>query len=729
MKKIQFLAVLCVILLTISCRKHDSISYIPFDPSDTTRTPALFTDPKLQMMSDFENDNQMSMHGHLLLKSMQLPFPVPMLNTVFKVLSYTMEQNLEAIEMNALNTKLNNLTSQDSLLLADLASLSNQMNYNTIEILNQINNNTLNEYINAIMTAMGSGDQMGLRWFSMTGANFQNHVPGFDSLYMANYVKPAAQQFCNYHTQNTDLDNAFNGIHNLICPVLPLDTSCLFTYSRLLIGQFASQVQNIQNPPVNTYMFLEYFFYTLVTYQLEAATVKMNVMMTTDTLQAQNYWNNTVLPYLQAEAGVFLAATGYLMMNMAEYRSSTRWNADMQYAGLWMAPNNSFNDVLARAQFQVSALFSVLGITTPVIYGSIITPQNYCTGPPRVNVGGTSFNLASSTASITSRIPTASWNGNTCVPDNHWTMYNYAFGTNMGCQPWNISVIPTWGHSGTAAGYGTITPLWYNPRDPSQTSTSKTDSCTLEFAYFGLLWQWGVMMSDRYNANSGCMMNNNLATYMANPFGGTALSQLCGETDNSQPTMAPWIAQWHSDKVKWENSQYNYTRTFGANINNQPNPFKYNFSVTFAPYSNGTVFVMDQVAVPLTVPNSLPNGDVELWTAYTTSFQFNPTPNVHWGNFKIGLDLFDGTPFCQHAGYHNSQPDVFISSGELVNWGNTYASDMGVQNSFTTQQISCGSHTPNYQYSFTIEKTNYASNFSASISLVGQIIFRGYYGY
>jgi hypothetical protein len=435
-----------------------------------------------------------------------------------------------------------------------------------------------------------------------------------------------------------------------------------------------------------------------------------------------------VLTTLESESAMFLGATGFLLMNMAEYRSADRWNNDMQYAGLWMAPNTAFINTLARAQFQVSALFNSLGISSPVIFGSIITPYNYCSSPPRVNVGTTGFNLPVSTASYFCRIPYSLWDGNTCKPDNHWAMYNYAFGTNMGCQPWNTSVVPTWGHTTTGSGYGTITPLWYNPRDPTQSSYYKTDSCTLEFAYFGLIWQWGNMMSDHYNATNGSQINNNLALYLANPFGGASGSQVCGQSDD-QPTLAPWLAQWHSSQVKWEHPQNDYIRSFGPNINNQPNPFKYNISVPIQPYSSGIVFVMDQVAVPVTIPDSLQNGTVEYWANYTADFQFDPVPNIHWGSFKIGIDLFDGTPFCRQAGHGNSQPDIYISNGEVLNWGNLYESAMSSQSGFVWKQITRGSHTPNYQYSFTSEKSSNTSNFTASISIINQIIFHGYYGY
>ncbi|MEI7981446.1 MAG: hypothetical protein WCI71_07310, partial [Bacteroidota bacterium] len=190
------------LLMLVSCRKNDSATYTPIHPQDTSGMPPLFPDAKLQMMSEFEKNKKSSLHGHLLSKAMGGIDPFAIGFAIFGVLSNSVEKFENQQMMNDLNTQLDALSQQDSILLTDLAELSNFMNYNTTEIVNQINNSTANEKIIEIMTAMGGGDQMGLRWFSQAGANYQNHVPGYDSLYVANFVTPAAQSFYNYYYNN-----------------------------------------------------------------------------------------------------------------------------------------------------------------------------------------------------------------------------------------------------------------------------------------------------------------------------------------------------------------------------------------------------------------------------------------------------------------------------------------------------------------------------------------------
>jgi hypothetical protein len=49
-----------------------------------------------------------------------------------------------------------------------------------------------------------------------------------------------------------------------------------------------------------------------------------------------------------------------------------------------------------------------------------------------------------------------------------------------------------WPHSGDIK--GNVTPLFYNPADPSKTSTTKTDECNFQFAYLSASWQWGYLL-------------------------------------------------------------------------------------------------------------------------------------------------------------------------------------------------------------------------------------------
>lgn len=685
-------------------------------------------------MSDYETNKNAPLNGHLLANTMGGVDPFPFVFAYFDLISKSMDADMDLEFQNAIeeiNANLNSFHVQDSILLVDVSALSKLMYYNTEEIINQINNTTANQYIAKVITAMGNGDQMGLRWYAQAAVNYKRKVPGYDSLYMANHVSPAATNYYTNYANSTDPEQAFIGLSNLIGdPSIPGDSSSLITFARLLIGQFASKGINTSNSILNTYLFLEYYYMVLFNYQMQAATVWMNVLKANklDTNESHVWWQNEVVPSILNGSKMFITATEFLVSNLADYRNGTRWSNDMKYSGLWLSPNTDIFNTLARAHFQVKRLTIGLNPTAPVIYGTIMVPQNYCSSPPRIQVGGASYNQPTATSSCQGRIPYAKWNGNTCTPDNHWTFYNYGIGNNLGCQPWNINIIPTWPHSSAGNGYGTITPLWYNPNNPQQTSVVQTDSCSIEFAFFSLSWQWGVMMSDYFNVNNGCAVNNNL--YIDGMTGyGSHYCSLCGEQDGVATT-APFIAQWHSSQHKFEHIQSGISKTFSNNAFGGQSPFKYHLSAQVQPYSGGQMFVADQVATPvISLPNALPNGTVELWANYAWTFAL-AWPNVCWGNFCIGSALIDGTPDCQNNGCENSQPHVYGSNGDIVSWGSTSSDGLPPNtNNFFWHQINQGNHQPNFQYNFRIENLNTATQLDAWVYFDMQVIFRGYFGY
>lgn len=722
------------IVLFSSCKKKDSVAYLPVNQPDTSVIPPLFTDMKMQILSDFEMNKNAPLNGHLLAKTLGGFDPFPFVFGYFDIVSKSMDGDLdkqfqEAIE--EINNNLNGLHAEDSILLTDVAALSNLMHYNTEEIINQINNTSANSYITEVITAMGNGDQLGLRWFSQAAVNFKNHIPGYDSSYLVNEVAPAAQNFYSNYSASASPEQAFFGLSNLIGdPSIPGDSSSLVTFSKLLIGQFASNGQTNVNPILDTYLFLEYYYLVLFNYQMQAATVWMNVLKANkaDTNEANIWWQSSAVPAILNGSKMFITATEYLVSNLAEYRNQARWTSDMKYSGLWMSPNTDIFNTLARAQFQVKRLTMGLNPNAPVIYGAIMVPQNYCSSAPKIQVAASSYTLPLTSNTCQGRIPYAKWNGNTCVPDNHWTFYNYGIGNNLACQPWNINIIPTWPHSNNGNGYGTITPLWYNPRNPQQTSYFKTDSCSLQFAFFSLSWQWGVMFSDYVNTSNGSAINNNLYINGMSGYGSNYCS-LCGETEGL-PTTAPFIAQWHSSQHKFEHIQNDMTRTFGNNAFSQKSPFKYHLNATVQPYSGGQMFVADQIASPvITLPDSLPNGTVELWSNYSWNFQL-AWQNVSWGNFSIGSALTDGTAYCQNQGCNNSQPHVFCSKGDIISWGSASSDGLPpATNNFFWFLLNRGSHQPNFQYNFRIENLNNPTQLDAWVNLDMQVVFRGFFGY
>ncbi len=708
------------LLLLAACSKKDISTYYPVNPTDSSGIPPLFTDPKLQMVSDFEKGRGTSLQGHTLLKSLQGGNPLETGFELFGILSKAISKKQDAAEMNRINKELNSLLQQNDILINEISSLSEEMNYNTSEIIQKINNLQANSYITDIMVWTGTGDQLGLGWFSQALTNWGNNLPGYDSAYIYGYVGPAAQSFVNFHKQSPVLNNDIKGINGLICPPLIGDTSCLTTFTQLLIRQFVEKTQGTSNSVMNTYLFLEYYFMTLLNYQLQAATVKMNVLEAYDTTMAKGYWSGTIIPYVQQEVAIFLKSTDYLLINMDEYRTQDRWNSDMNYSGLYMAPNSFMTNTLARAQFQAKVLLQAVNAPVSDVYGSIFTSQNYCTSPPNVNIGGASFSPPAVTNVMKSRIPYTKWTTTNCSPDNNWTSYHYATGNGLNCQPWNINVIPTWPRSSSGNGYGTITPLWYNPRDPTQSSIVQTDSCYVKFAFFGLIWQWGVFLTDLANASN---MNLNLNLAMGDV--GAYNCIFCGSDGNGGYTTAPFVGQYHTNVKKYENIQHDMVRTYGKNAYGQTTPFKYSFQCSVQPYSSGVVVVKDLIGIPINVgsSSSLQGGGTALWMNYSASQSFSPQPNLTKAYLYLGSYYYSDD--CTQTYCGSSAPLSYASKHDIL-WNISFTS---AQTGYYNFSIPSGPLSPNFGYIFEINDSKNATWTTMQVTMLGQVVYNGYAGF
>jgi hypothetical protein len=282
----------------------------------------------------------------------------------------------------------------------------------------------------------------------------------------------------------------------------------------------------------------------------------------------------------------------------------------------------------------------------------------------------------------------------------------------------NINIIPTWPNTSTGPGYGTITPLWYNPRNPEETSPVETDSCTLNFASFCLSWEWGNLMSD-YIALSPGMDNRNLYCN----FGSPLFCPWCGNGSSSQQLNAPLIVQWHSSQQIFENFQTDYTRTYGMNSSHLQSPFNYQLQVTVQPYSSGAVYVYDQVGTPVGVDHCLQGGSISLFSSYTCNATFAPAPSVQASEFRIGSLLADCHTYC---GLNCSSRPCYLSSGDAITGSYTNGSGYGFGSPY---QNFSGHLTPSYQYWFNIYHSDNPTNLNVNIRINAQEVFLGYSGY
>ncbi|MEI7981447.1 MAG: hypothetical protein WCI71_07315 [Bacteroidota bacterium] len=711
------------LVLTSACRKKDTTESGPVPPADTTHVPPVFNNVQPKIMSEFEIRKGVSMHGHLLTNSLTEVDPFGIAMGLFDVINFIEGFEEHKQEMDELNSKLNHLHVQDSLLSTGIADLINQMNYSTAVIMNQINDAVALGYISDIQTRYGNQDHNGLRYYSQAGANYKHNVPGYDSVFMAGPLRTELISFDSVNSRTPQIDHDFNGLNLLICPVIPMDTSCLMTFAKVLIGQFSMAGEDTsQAAMVNTYLLLESYFLTLMNYQFEAATVKMNVLKNIDTLQAQSFWASTVRPAFLAETDMFLQAANYLLINLCDYRTNARWQKDIPFSGISMAPNAGLLNAMARAQFRVAGLYQALHASPQVVYGSIIVPRGFCASPPLIQIGSDPYLLPAGVAQgCKARFPYAEWNYTnmaTCTPDNYWMIYNYNLPANAGSGSSSINVNPTWPRLSQSTGYGTITPLWYNPRNPAETSPVKTDSCIIQFASFCLSWQWGILMTDYINASFG-VENRNLFCQFENPI----FCPWCGNGSNSTQLIAPLVAQWHSDQDIFEHIQQDAERNFGRTSLGNNSPFHYQLTVSMQPYSSGAVFLYDQIAMPVSVPQMLPNGYFSFFTSYSTAVNLNPWPSSLKNlSFMMGstindMNSPDGCGTCTDRA-------CYISNGNIVKG----ALSTGTGMAYSPYETS-GTYYPGFQYWLNVYKSNVATSASIQVYIDAQVVFTGYAGY
>lgn len=718
MRLIMFLLAGCL-LLSSACRKNDMAESGPVQPADTTHYPPLFNNAQPGIMSDFEISRNSSILGHLLTKNLSGIEPEGIGKGLFEVFSFISEYQQKEQEYEEINGKLNELHVQDSVLQVDISNLSNQMSYNTQLILNQLNNAVAEGYINDIETKFSNADNQGLRWYSQVMLNYFAKVPGYDSAYIHDSVVVDANQFVNYNLHHEDLDKDFNGLNLLICPALPMDTSCLTTFAKILIMQYAAHGSLNQNGIMNTYMLLEYYFFSMINAQFEAVTVKMNVLEAADSLQARSYWVNTVRPAFRSEIEMFQQSSDYLLLNLSDYRNQARWNRDIAYSGLNMAPNTDLFDAMARVEFRVAQLTQAIDGDAPVIYGSISVPADYCSSDPGVSLNGGSSTFPDNSQMLKSRIPYTSWQnqgGISCSPQNTWKVYNYAMPLDSAVNTCSIGIIPNWPHTGTGQGYGSVSPLWYNPRDPSQTSTVCTDSCSLRFASFCIAWQWGVMMSDfitAQQADQGVMM------YL--PDGNNPNCGFCWTEDQSLNVLHPLIAQWHPNVGyggAWENVQTSYTRSFGKNSTGQDAAYAYSMNVVMPAYGGGAVYLLDMVSATVQVPSVPSGGGVTLYSKFSANYSLSPQPGSSAANLRIGYTLSDLSGNC------NSQCNVsksYCPSSEIYN--NSFS---GLNGTGCGPTVQAGTYRPSFEYYIRVSNCSNSTVAGVQVSLVAQEVFSGF---
>ncbi len=729
LKKIILLALplMLIVIVVVSCRKKDT-DYIPVPPGpNPPATPNVFTNKPIRMLSDYEIANQADFPGHIIhrlgkgLVGGEDPDPENPFKDVGETLLEIYDYKHTEHEFAEINHALTNLTNQITILMNTINSMGQHLSIQIDDLMAFISTGDLNTQISYVTTAMEAGTEDQFMYYPKLGAAWEA-----DSLNPALIVQmDSARSYVHtyatavYHDQTgNSMVNIINQMRKDLCPPLgSADDNALMAYAKTVVSLTNGKIHD-STDAMNAYLLIESYFLTVINYQLQAATVMSNACNLLDPTGILGYdtsfLNSDVIPPITQEVGVFISAVDYLVANIGEYRNQARFISDMQYANAGLAPDNIFIHVLARSQFIANLLYDAMGLSYPVMCGHILTPYNYGNDP----TGSLSVTIGSKTITaipdqVLSQLPYTYWDNTTCHPDQTWNSYRYGNlgipdpGWPTGNQPLVISNVggqTPWVHYVPIK--GSITPLYYNPKNPNQTSTIQTTECTIEFAYFSANWQWGYLLLSNSTTQSGWKKTSDGGAFDFESFN----SSLVGSTMG-----VPFAASGKGANLSYQTSgiSFTYPNTTSGSMQAKGTTAK----------TNNYYVIVDGNWIGVTTGSELPTvgGNIQGWASYNVLYSMQ-------GSGGVDLTVNIGTTRPKENHYSWTGDDYYTVGGDVVR--TNFHDLQGVLNQGfgASQNLQPNtSYQPGVQYYY--QTANLASAVSASISFnqAYQFVYGGYY--
>jgi len=553
--RVASLLTISFLLLTIpeSCRKSDT-SYTPATKPSPVDTQPVFKDNPLKLMAENEINNDVIFPAYLIhrlgkgmgshsaggVKQERLKGGFEVFDFITGALWDTYEYTRTEQNFSEIKQGLDTITEQVAQLSEELTDLGFELSIKISELENFITQGRMNYYTTLIDDLMDSTSNTGLLYYPKMARECKAglHPPN----YMETTIKPEAMVYARnvYYKEgvNYDVCDYVNQIHALVCPtVMAVDSGALMTYADELLQNVAFNTSTLSDTVklMYAYKLLENYFLHFINYQFQASIIWMNSCNFFDTTgyEANLWYHGTFRNCILDETVEFLEATSYLAININDYRNLNRYSSDMQFADQGLTPDALNIHFLARAQFVANLIVQTFGIAVPVMCGSVIVPHYYqfngtTTEPASpsitisvegVQLNANAINAQMGGSGLPGRFPYTLWMENNSVLsssyDNHWNFYHFGnFGVSDSgwqCSPQNILLIDNgssqspWYHITPVT--GSVTPLYYNPKNPSETSTYYTSDCSMQFAYFAGIWTWGYM------AISNSPVSKRLLTY------------------------------------------------------------------------------------------------------------------------------------------------------------------------------------------------------------------------
>ncbi len=585
------LLVMLMLLLAIACKKKDDTPTPPIPPGPPVPAQSdVFQNKPIKMMSDYEIAQNLDFPGHIihrLGKGMvggedpEIPNPFKKIaKTLWEVYDYKHTE----MRFDQIDNGLKQIEGQLTQLQTAITDLGTQLSIDVSEMEQLITQGSMNTYITNIKGVMDSTVHNGFGYFPMEGRKYQAGLitesqMSKDTAYASTFVNNVFNAVTAY-----DVCNWSEQINNLICPSVgaPQDNA-LMSYANLIIQKANPKNLTDTASLMKCYQLFESYFLQVVNNQFQCVTVWSNACNCKDTTgyQANLYYTGTFTQNITEEVTAFLTTAEYLALNLSDYRHYVNMSADYPYNQSGLAPDFLYTHILARAQFISNLLYDALGLSYPVMCGTIITPYNYANEygsvVDSISLQTSNKQLNSTAIKLPSQFPYTYWQLSpaVCYPDNQWNVYRFgkmgAGDSGWPCTPVSIQVIDNgngyypWSHYQPIK--GNVTPLFYNPQNPNQTSTKYSSQCYIQFGYFGARWNWGYMfitMRDAYylrpqyldvqneNSTLGCdpyfsppgaattdkngsvyqQSNSQGFSWLHNNLGGCSFSYTCVNTDH-----------------------------------------------------------------------------------------------------------------------------------------------------------------------------------------------------
>ena len=430
-----------------------------------------------------------------------------------------------------------------------------------------------------------------LRWYTFLASQYQAGL--IDSIHLHIDLKADSVM---YTTQFTSTPGISDYINNLVSTMEGSGTAgttgSLRTTAKALIG-FCSSGQQDSASIKKVYEMFENYFEYYMTCLLQGTTAEINYYNYIDTTgaQARDYFNHNIPHDVNMLVTTWLACVDYLLTNITDYRTANQWSYDSPYFRTAMSYDNLTIRAMARARFIANVYLDAVGLPYPSFCGSILIPSHFSTaGLKTMQVTMNTTGMLPVTDSlVTSQVPYTYWISPATVDwDNTWRIIKYGKTNSIphlfsGGTSQPLSLSASWPNNGGVI-RGNVTPVWYNPEDPSQKSDDSTALCSMEFSYFGAAWRWGVCELYWTARSSATSMPPEIGNVL-HIGGGGARQIIPGKS----------VSQYHSKEVETFDFTNSYISSFNESLGAMTGDFS-NYMVA----QNNTWIIADYFEFPVT---------------------------------------------------------------------------------------------------------------------------------